>query len=117
MSGALKSKPNPLQASSLERMRLHMRVQATASWRPLPDEGWQAKVEELANRAFSVEKLLDFCEELKTHMPHFDPMHHTTNDVVREVIIPRSAHCGSAFAVIMMAGVPTRPHRMVTHNR
>jgi len=80
-------------------------------------EAWQKTVEELGHRGFTVAKLLDFYKDLrKEFMPHFDPRQHTTNDVVRQAIIPQSSSQQSALATIMMDGKPTRPQKMVTHN-
>jgi len=88
-----------------------------ATWREDDDERWQAKVQELADRGFTLEALLHFYRGLGTaYMEHWDPARHTTADVVRHAIIPESAASRSAFATVMMKGVPTRPKRMVTHN-
>lgn len=53
---------------------------------------WEAKVAELAMRSFTVGHLLEFCDALATRslMPHFDASRSTTNDVVRQAIIPMS---------------------------
>jgi len=81
------------------------------------DEQWQEKVEELALRGFTLEALLEFYRGLGgDYMPHFDPSKHTTNDVVRQAIIPLSSKRASAYSEIMMDNVPTRPDCMVTHN-
>ncbi|CAJ1447384.1 unnamed protein product, partial [Effrenium voratum] len=58
---------------------------------------WQKKVQELASRGFTVGRLLDFCEALGTEevMPHFCGRRSTTNDVVRQAIIPWSRLQGS----------------------
>jgi hypothetical protein len=72
---------------------------------------------ELAGRGFTLDALLKFYAELKTkHMPHFDPVVHTTADVVRQAIIPASSAARSSLAEVMMDGVPTRPLKMITHN-
>eukprot|EP00930_Biecheleria_cincta_P097955 TRINITY_DN89637_c0_g1_i1.p1 TRINITY_DN89637_c0_g1~~TRINITY_DN89637_c0_g1_i1.p1 ORF type:complete len:638 (-),score=88.33 TRINITY_DN89637_c0_g1_i1:182-2095(-) len=73
---------------------------------------WQDKVEELADRSMSVQALLDFHRQLSPEvMPHYDPLQHKTNDVVRQAIIPtsRTQLEGTAFAA------PGMPNRMVTH--
>ena len=78
---------------------------------------WQVTVEELAGRGFSLRSLLRFYKRLGVDcMAHFDPTRHTTNDVVRQAIIPLSSSRKCAYAVIMMDAVPTRPKKMVTHN-
>eukprot|EP00930_Biecheleria_cincta_P089491 TRINITY_DN7880_c0_g1_i1.p1 TRINITY_DN7880_c0_g1~~TRINITY_DN7880_c0_g1_i1.p1 ORF type:complete len:714 (-),score=108.52 TRINITY_DN7880_c0_g1_i1:407-2515(-) len=81
------------------------------------DKGWQDKVEELGHRGFTLAALLEFyCRLGKDVMTHFDPARHTTNDVVRQAIIPLSFESKDALAVQMMQGVPTRPSKMITHN-
>jgi len=61
--------------------------------------------------------LLKFYMQLgHDYMPHFDARRSTTNDVVRNAIIPMTSSEGCAAAVVMMEHVKTRPHKMVTHN-
>jgi len=80
------------------------------------DKQWQCKVEELAGRGFSLRALLKFYRGLgNDYMLHFDPCRSTTEDVVRNAIIPLSSKERCALACVMMGGVVTRPRRMVTH--
>eukprot|EP00429_Kryptoperidinium_foliaceum_P013548 CAMPEP_0176045110 /NCGR_PEP_ID=MMETSP0120_2-20121206/22391_1 /TAXON_ID=160619 /ORGANISM="Kryptoperidinium foliaceum, Strain CCMP 1326" /LENGTH=854 /DNA_ID=CAMNT_0017378515 /DNA_START=41 /DNA_END=2605 /DNA_ORIENTATION=+ len=53
---------------------------------------WKSKVNELAHRGIRLDDLLKVWEQLmaKRTMPHFDPRRSTTNDVVRQIIIPQS---------------------------
>jgi len=87
------------------------------------DPLWSCKVEELAGRGFMLENLLGFFEELlqRSFMPSFHPLKSTTNDVVRQAIIPLSRRRppisgGSAMASIWSGGRPVWPERMVTHS-
>ncbi|CAE7250019.1 unnamed protein product [Symbiodinium sp. CCMP2592] len=66
-----------------------------------PRSEWEAKVAELAMRSFTVGHLLEFCDALATRslMPHFDASRSTTNDVVRQAIIPMSRLHGSWHAI------------------
>mmetsp|Transcript_94271 Transcript_94271/g.250317 ORF Transcript_94271/g.250317 Transcript_94271/m.250317 type:complete len:348 (-) Transcript_94271:141-1184(-) len=81
------------------------------------DEQWQQKVEELAFRGFTLEALLNFYKGLGgDYMAHFDPGRHTTNDVVRQAIIPLSKEGKNAYSQVMMGNEPIRPDCMVTHN-
>uniref|UniRef100_A0A7S4SQE0 Uncharacterized protein n=1 Tax=Alexandrium monilatum TaxID=311494 RepID=A0A7S4SQE0_9DINO len=84
---------------------------------------WAAKVEELAGRGFRLENLLDFTESLLdgSIMPSFNPEKSTTNDVVRQAIIPQSRDKppltgGKAMATVWSGGEPVWPERMVTHS-
>ena len=53
---------------------------------------WDLKVQELADRGICLCQLLDFYALLgKSVMPGFHPARSTTNDVVRQAIIPLSA--------------------------
>jgi len=51
---------------------------------------WRRTVQKLGQRYITAGELLDFYARLKEVMSHFDPFHHTTNDIVRAVIIPQS---------------------------
>lgn len=56
-------------------------------------EAWKSTVRELAERSISVSALLDFYERLGPGgqiMLHYNPERSTTNDVVRQAIIPLS---------------------------
>jgi len=81
---------------------------------------WDRKVAELANRGFTLGALLDFYMGLGLrYMPHFDPDAHSTDDVVRQAIIPATAADPTfgpcALATKLMEGRPTLAQRMVTH--
>ena len=79
-------------------------------------EEWQRKVQELASRGLSLEKLLDFYKMLGTCVMHsFQPGVHTTNDVVRLAIIPLTSSASSSYAD-MVNETEVFPHKMVTHN-
>lgn len=86
------------------------------SWQPHPDQHWARKVVELSQRGITLDALLDFYGKLGTAslMPHFSAALHTTNDVVRQAIIPASAAEARAHAEVLQGG-PIRPDRMVTH--
>eukprot|EP00931_Biecheleriopsis_adriatica_P025163 TRINITY_DN15531_c0_g1_i4.p1 TRINITY_DN15531_c0_g1~~TRINITY_DN15531_c0_g1_i4.p1 ORF type:complete len:783 (-),score=74.03 TRINITY_DN15531_c0_g1_i4:272-2620(-) len=61
-----------------------------------PSCAWQDQVASLANRTLTVAELLAFYSSLGTQMmPHFDPARSTTNDVVRQAIIPLSGGMGA----------------------
>merc|ERR1712216_233460 len=81
---------------------------------------WQEKVHDLASRGFTLEQLLDFFARLGHDlMPHYVPEKHTTNDVVRQAIIPAS-RCGDgggvAMATVWNKGKFVPADRLVTHN-
>lgn len=79
-------------------------------------EAWDQQVMDLANRAITVEALLDFYARLgKDLMPHFDPSLHSTHDVVRQAIIPMSKASRSDGAWVLMQGNRRPPDSMVTH--
>lgn len=84
--------------------------------------GWFEKVEELALRRISAERLLDFHARLGASkgplMPHFDPKISTTSDVVRHAIIPesRQGELGSALASVWKCPSSSLGPRMVTHH-
>lgn len=80
------------------------------------DSAWHSKVNELGERGFTLAALLEFYRSLADMMPHWNSSIHTTADVVRQAIIPRSASQRCAMSTIMNEGRPTRPHKMVTHN-
>eukprot|EP00931_Biecheleriopsis_adriatica_P039378 TRINITY_DN22520_c1_g1_i1.p1 TRINITY_DN22520_c1_g1~~TRINITY_DN22520_c1_g1_i1.p1 ORF type:complete len:683 (-),score=96.11 TRINITY_DN22520_c1_g1_i1:76-2124(-) len=99
-----------------EHRRKQKHKQSCKAYLPCEDQEWQAVVESLASRGFTLKSLLDFYASLKDAMPHFDPNIHRTLDVVRQAIIPASADESCAFASKMMNGMPVVPQRMVTHN-
>mmetsp|Transcript_120248 Transcript_120248/g.256643 ORF Transcript_120248/g.256643 Transcript_120248/m.256643 type:complete len:459 (-) Transcript_120248:30-1406(-) len=88
------------------------------------DAVWNSTVDELAHRGVQLGQLLDFYDKLGTSvMPHFDARRSTTNDVVRQAVIPLSwkptaltDREGVAYAQIMQQGRPVLAERMVTHN-
>jgi len=110
--------PTPVGfAAEVERSkRTERRLATTRTWRSDSNSEWQNKVQELSDRGFTVESLLEFYHKLGTTMPDFDPDVHTTCDVVRRAIIPMSASTGAPMAYAMMRGKPTRPQKMVTHS-
>eukprot|EP00443_Scrippsiella_acuminata_P069088 CAMPEP_0115430330 /NCGR_PEP_ID=MMETSP0271-20121206/30989_1 /TAXON_ID=71861 /ORGANISM="Scrippsiella trochoidea, Strain CCMP3099" /LENGTH=729 /DNA_ID=CAMNT_0002855555 /DNA_START=52 /DNA_END=2239 /DNA_ORIENTATION=- len=96
----------------------------TPTPKPTPRSStWHDKVRELAERNVTVDELLSFYSQLGQGdvMPHYDPHHHTTNDVVRGAIIPLSrlpSGGGAAYAsTLPWRTVSTQlPERMVTHD-
>jgi len=114
LTGAL---AHGLAAATQERRRVGLRARATKSYTHCSNEDWHEKVKELAHRAVTLEALVSFYLTLgRTCMTHFDPSRHTTNDVVRQAIIPLSSARESSMAEVLMNGAPTRPQSMVTHN-
>jgi len=79
------------------------------------------KVQDMAGRGVTIRALLTFTKSLlqKRVMPSFDPWKSTTNDVVRQAIIPLSrspSGGGCALASVWNREEPVFPVRMVTHN-
>ncbi|CAE8639125.1 unnamed protein product [Polarella glacialis] len=100
-----------------EERQLKRTTSSEAYAPPCQVSGWQEKVEEMGMRGISLSALLHFYRGLGSrHMLHFDPAKSTTNDVVRQAIIPLSSSTMQCLASTMMDGVLTRPSRMVTHN-
>eukprot|EP00929_Paragymnodinium_shiwhaense_P043129 TRINITY_DN22225_c0_g1_i2.p1 TRINITY_DN22225_c0_g1~~TRINITY_DN22225_c0_g1_i2.p1 ORF type:complete len:779 (+),score=114.59 TRINITY_DN22225_c0_g1_i2:125-2461(+) len=99
-----------------EHLREQRREAAASAYKTCDDPGWQEQVEDMATRAFTLEQLLLFYRRLPEVMPHFDPVCHTTTDVVRGAIIPDTADIQDAYAKKMMGGQLTWPDVMVTHN-
>mmetsp|Transcript_25352 Transcript_25352/g.69188 ORF Transcript_25352/g.69188 Transcript_25352/m.69188 type:complete len:170 (+) Transcript_25352:60-569(+) len=83
---------------------------------------WHGKVRELADRGVQPGQLLDFYAALGAgDMPHFHPGRSTTNDVVRQAIIPASvpkepAARGVAWATMASGGGAQPADHMVTHS-
>lgn len=82
-------------------------------------DAWHETVEDLAYRSIELVDLLDLYDELLEgcdEMPHYDPLRSTTNDVVRQFVIPRSrvGDGGQAYAVVV-GRRRIAPDRMVTH--
>eukprot|EP00928_Gymnodinium_smaydae_P070826 TRINITY_DN54582_c0_g1_i1.p1 TRINITY_DN54582_c0_g1~~TRINITY_DN54582_c0_g1_i1.p1 ORF type:complete len:363 (-),score=44.01 TRINITY_DN54582_c0_g1_i1:391-1434(-) len=77
---------------------------------------WSEKIEELADRGITIHALLEFYKKLGSEiMLHYTNDQHTTNDVVRQAIIPLTRESGGAYAFIAGYGSPSRPSKMVTH--
>lgn len=81
---------------------------------------WDETVCSLANRSIELADILDLYDDLASQcceeMPHYDPEHSTTNDVVRQVIIPRSRQGSSGDAYALLVSKRSMPpDRMVTH--
>mmetsp|Transcript_1252 Transcript_1252/g.2885 ORF Transcript_1252/g.2885 Transcript_1252/m.2885 type:complete len:688 (+) Transcript_1252:118-2181(+) len=118
VSSGISTQDQVAQKRAREAEELRKKKQRTSrqNYKPCADSGWQEAVENLALRGFTLEQLLTFYQRLPDVMPHFVPGVHTTNDVVRQVIIPESAEKKCAYSQIMTGDTPTRPKRMVTHN-
>lgn len=96
--------------------RLRKRAERRKTYEPAQDAGWQEKVEDLAKRAISLDALLTFYSGLgRDYMHNFDSKVHTTDDVVRQAIIPLSALHQSDMSMLSMKGRRVRPGAMVTH--
>lgn len=92
---------------------------------------WRKKVEDLGRRSIDVMSLLSLWKRLQAKddlMPFFDPRLSTTNDVVRQAIIPLSRDGGMNIAGCVVEGIDsgkpycfnlddgdTLPDVMVTH--
>ena len=85
-----------------EKLRIQKRTRQQAAYEPATDLGWQEKVEDLAKRAISLAALLRFYHGLGKHyMLNFNSKEHTTDDVVRQAIIPLSAEQMSDMSKIL----------------
>lgn len=103
------------QKSEVNRQRARQRFIKHHKFSDCPQ--WQSKAIELAGRGFTLRTLLEFYKGLgNDYMLHFQPGFSTTCDVVRQAIIPLTCKTGDALSISMMKGVPTRPHKMVSHN-
>jgi hypothetical protein len=86
-----------------------------------PSAKWQEQVRVISRRGISVNDVLRFYGRLgKDVMPHFDASKSTTNDVVRQAIIPlsRTAEGGMAYSEVQSHNSDWRveePSRMITH--
>ena len=79
------------------------------------DSQWDACVEQLSSRGFYLGELLTFYQSLKDDLPHLNSNLHTTNDIVWQVILPRTSSKGCSYSSLMTDGnLP--PTMMVTHN-
>jgi len=118
-SGALRNavRSESYLRAAREIKRQQLRASVSRNYKPSPNAQWQNKVKELAGRGFTLKALLSFYRQLGGEtMPHYRPDIHTTNDVVRQAIIPLSSDSQKAFASLMMKDVPTYPTKIVTHN-
>lgn len=82
---------------------------------------WVTIVEDLASRSISAVQLLEFWDRLGPDgdlMPSYRPQVSTTNDVVRQAIIPLSSSMsdGECFARCLNPNSRNHPSVMVTHN-
>eukprot|EP00931_Biecheleriopsis_adriatica_P111919 TRINITY_DN8639_c0_g1_i1.p1 TRINITY_DN8639_c0_g1~~TRINITY_DN8639_c0_g1_i1.p1 ORF type:complete len:743 (+),score=83.46 TRINITY_DN8639_c0_g1_i1:286-2229(+) len=85
---------------------------------------WEKEVEKLSARGLRIQQLIDFYTSLgATTMPDFRPDLHTTNDVLRQVIIPQTV-CqwkgqaygqGFAYTTVANPAVGLQATRYVTH--
>jgi len=113
-----------LKASGLENLEIKtcgigdLEIHAPENEDPL----WIEKTRELAGRGITLESLLNFQSLLVSGnvMPNFDPRLSTTNDVVRQAIIPLSrspvpADGGRALASVWSEAMPLVPQRIVVH--
>lgn len=86
-----------------EKLRVEKRTRQQKIYCTAKDQGWQEKVEDLAQRAVTLEALLKFYKGLGTdYMLNFNSSHHTTDDVVRQAIIPLSASEESDMSRILV---------------
>ena len=118
--------PQPLTRSSNQRYArvstIVGDIQETEELQEM-EEAWDQKVAQLAGRGIPLCNLLDFMKMLLhgSIMPSFVVERSTTNDVVRQAIIPMSrdadpAGGGHALASIWSQGQAVAPERMVTHS-
>eukprot|EP00929_Paragymnodinium_shiwhaense_P024246 TRINITY_DN14981_c0_g1_i1.p1 TRINITY_DN14981_c0_g1~~TRINITY_DN14981_c0_g1_i1.p1 ORF type:complete len:1589 (-),score=374.84 TRINITY_DN14981_c0_g1_i1:70-4836(-) len=90
---------------------------------------WAGKVDEMAYRGIHLAYILDFYQKLATGtlqdaegnqlMTHFNPECHTTNDVVRQAIIPASkgtVYGDCAYSTYVQGNQPTLATVMVSHH-
>ena len=97
--------------------RSHLRHDSDTDTGMIKGSDWEAKTEELASRGISLSDLLEFYSNLGFGiMPSFQPDVHTTNDVVRLGIIPRTSSACSSYAEFVNDGKKVIPKKMVTHN-
>jgi len=89
---------------------------------PRRSKEWITRVDELAGRSIDLAELLRFYHSLGEPagpMPHYDPLRHTTNDIVRQVIIPVTQTAdggGVAYADLNGPSPEKLPNCMVTHS-
>ena len=95
----------------------HLRHDSDTDTGMIKGSDWKAKTEELASRGISLSDLLEFYSNLGVGiMPSFQPDVHTTNDVVRLGIIPRTSSACSSYAEFVNDGKKVIPKKMVTRN-
>ncbi|CAJ1379783.1 unnamed protein product [Effrenium voratum] len=108
----------PLDVPEVEELEVEVAKEYSPPYRLEEKDVYEAKVRELAGRGFSLRSLMAFWSQLLDGnvMPSFDPRLSTTNDVVREVVIPmsRRGRGGVALAELWNEG-PVWPQKMVTH--
>eukprot|EP00928_Gymnodinium_smaydae_P087707 TRINITY_DN71938_c0_g1_i1.p1 TRINITY_DN71938_c0_g1~~TRINITY_DN71938_c0_g1_i1.p1 ORF type:complete len:609 (-),score=66.95 TRINITY_DN71938_c0_g1_i1:162-1988(-) len=96
------------------------RIVSTGS--KIKDSAWVATVNALSERSLRVSDLLQFYSQLGSPigaMPSFNPQHSTTNDVVRQAIIPLSRigpGGGVAYTEVVEPGVRSVATCMVSHS-
>ena len=98
---------------------------SAASFKESPDRShaWHATTMTLATRSIDALALLEFYGTLgllEGPMPHYDPSQHTTNDVVRQAVVPmtRAPQGGVAYGTLLArenSGITAMPECMVTH--
>ena len=100
--------PKPPALSWLRPIRL---CNCGRARRPVPGSAsdfasaWKAKTEELAGRGISLGNLMDFYSQLfESERMSFQPPVHTTKDVVRLEIIPRTSAVGQSFSELVNGG-------------
>ena len=75
---------------------------------------WRKKVTSLSRRGITARSLIHFYQKLgQDLMPHYRAAVHTTNDVVRQAIIPCTKEMRCAYAELEG---PRRAEKMVTHS-
>lgn len=83
---------------------------------PEAKAAWEAKVKELAGRGITLRALLDFYRSLEEQMPNFSPAQHSTDDVVRQVILPLTGARRCSGAEVLMQDCRIVPDVLVTHS-
>lgn len=93
------------QKPLLQLQPLHGTQMISSLVHELHSDAWEEKLRKLASRSIEVGALVAFHAQLGSNdvMPHYDPWRSTTNDVVRQAIIPlsRTQHGGVAYAEML----------------
>eukprot|EP00931_Biecheleriopsis_adriatica_P039798 TRINITY_DN22753_c0_g1_i1.p1 TRINITY_DN22753_c0_g1~~TRINITY_DN22753_c0_g1_i1.p1 ORF type:complete len:910 (-),score=126.20 TRINITY_DN22753_c0_g1_i1:39-2741(-) len=117
LSGVLREHTPPLDAK--ESMPVEISRGSVDPEDCIDPEQKSIKVEELAGRGVVLESILDFYAKLGADglMSHFDPLVSTTNDVVRQAVIPmsRDGDQGKSLSSIWNHDEPLFPTCIVTH--